>query len=86
MVLLLMSSSSLLTASGVITPLRRVSLSRREMSVSYAPFDAEGVIFGVVDDDENIKQQLNLNTTIFVVDVKVGSLCFPISHRVVVEY
>jgi hypothetical protein len=56
----------------VITPLRRVSLSRREMSVSYAPFDAEGVIFGVVDDDDdkNIKQLLNLST-IFVVDVKV---------------
>jgi hypothetical protein len=70
MVLLLMSSSSLLTASGVITPLRRVSLSRREMSVSYAPFDAEGVIVGVVYDDENIKQLLNLST-IFVVDVKV---------------
>ena len=42
------------------------------MSVSYAPFDAEGVIVGVVDDDddENIKQLLNLST-IFVVDVKV---------------
>ena len=42
------------------------------MSVSYAPFDAEGVIIGVVDDDddENIKQLLNLST-IFVVDVKV---------------
>jgi hypothetical protein len=51
-------------------PLRRVSLSRREMSVSYAPFDAEVVIVGVVDDDENIKQLLNLST-IFVVDVKV---------------
>ena len=47
-------------------------MSRREMSVSYAPFDAEGVIVGVVDDDddENIKQLLNLST-IFVVDVKV---------------
>jgi hypothetical protein len=43
------------TASGMITPLRRVSLSRREMSVSYAPCDAEGVIVGVVDDDENVK-------------------------------
>ena len=40
------------------------------MSVSYAPFDAEGVIVDVVDDDENIKQLLNLST-IFVVDVKV---------------
>jgi len=40
------------------------------MSVSYAPFDAEGVIVGVVDADENIKQLLNL-FTIFVVDVKV---------------
>ena len=40
------------------------------MSVLYAPCDAEGVIFGVVDDDENIKQLLNLST-IFVVDVKV---------------
>ena len=42
------------------------------MSVSYAPFDAEGVIVGVVDDDDdkNIKQLLNLST-IFVVDVKV---------------
>ena len=40
------------------------------MSVSYAPCDAEGVIFDVVDDDENIKQLLNLST-IFVVDVKV---------------
>ena len=42
------------------------------MSVLYAPFDAEGVIVGVVDDDddENIKQLLNLST-IFVVDVKV---------------
>jgi hypothetical protein len=40
------------------------------MSVSYAPCDAEGVIFGVVDDDENIKQLLNLST-IFVVNVKV---------------
>ena len=46
-------------------------MSRREMSVSYAPFDAEGVIVGVVDDDdENIKQLLNLST-IFVVNVKV---------------
>jgi len=57
-------------ASGVITPLRRVSLSRREMSVSYAQCDAEEDIVGVVDDDENIKQLLNLST-IFVVDVKV---------------
>ncbi len=45
-------------------------MSRREMSVSYAPCDAEGVVVGVVDDDENIKQLLNLGTN-FVVDVKV---------------
>ncbi len=32
--------------------------------------DAEEVIIGIVDDDENIKQLLNLST-IFVVDVKV---------------
>jgi hypothetical protein len=57
-------------ASGVITPLRRVSLSQREMSVLYAPCYAEGVIFGVVNDDEYIIQLLNLST-IFVVDVKV---------------
>jgi hypothetical protein len=40
------------------------------MSVLYAPCDDEGVIFGVVDDDDNIKQLLNLST-IVVVDVKV---------------
>ena len=40
------------------------------MSVSYVPCNAEGVIVGIVDDDENIKQLLNLST-IFVVDVKV---------------
>ena len=40
------------------------------MSVLYAPFDAEGVVVGVVNDDENIKQLLNLST-IFVVNVKV---------------
>jgi len=41
------------------------------MSVSYASCDAEeDIIVGVVDDDENIKQLLNLST-IFVVDVKV---------------
>jgi hypothetical protein len=33
-------------------------------------FDTDGVIVGVVDVDENIKQLLNLST-IFVVDVKV---------------
>ncbi len=40
------------------------------MSVSYASCDAEEDIVSVVDDDENIKQLLNLRT-IFVVDVKV---------------
>ena len=40
------------------------------MSVSYASWDAEEEIVGVVDDDENIKQLLNLST-IFVVNVKV---------------
>ncbi len=54
----------------MITPLRRASLSWREISVSYAPCDAEGVIVGVIGDDENIEQLLNLST-IFVVDVKV---------------
>ena len=38
--------------------------------MSYALFDADGVIVGIVDVDENIKQLLNLST-IFVVDVKV---------------
>ena len=63
-------SCSIANNIACVLPLRRVSLSRREMSVSYAPFDAEVVIVGVVDDDENIKQLLNLST-IFVVDVKV---------------
>ena len=57
-------------AFGVITPLRRVSLSRRLISVSYASCDALEVIVGAVDVDGNIKQLLNL-CTIFVVDVKV---------------
>ena len=39
------SSSSLSTASGVITPLSRVSLSRREISVSYAPLLLDVVMF-----------------------------------------
>ena len=43
---------------------------RREMCVSYASSDAEEDIVGVVDDDVNIKQLLNLST-IFVVNVKV---------------
>jgi hypothetical protein len=40
------------------------------MCVSYASSDAEEDIVGVVDDDVNIKQLLNLST-IFVVNVKV---------------
>ena len=40
------------------------------MGISYASSDAEEDIVGVVDDDVNIKQLLNLST-IFVVDVKV---------------
>ena len=40
------------------------------MSVLYAWCDAEEVIVGVVGDDENIKQLLNLST-ISVADVKV---------------
>ncbi len=40
------------------------------MSVSYASCDAEGDILGAVDDDENLKQLLNLST-ISVVNVKV---------------
>jgi hypothetical protein len=45
------------------------------MSVSYASCNAEVDIVGVVDDDENIKQLLNLST-IFVVDVCKGCFIF----------
>jgi hypothetical protein len=64
------SSSSLLMASSMITPLRPVRLSRRLISVLYASCDDLGVIVGAVDVDENIKQLLNLGS-IFVVNVKV---------------
>jgi hypothetical protein len=60
-------SLSLLTASGVITPLRQVSLSQSLMSVSYALFDAEEDIFEV---DWYDKKLLNLRN-IFVFNVKV---------------
>jgi hypothetical protein len=39
-----------------------------ERALSFS--NTEGVIVGIVDDDENIKQLLNLST-IFVVDVNV---------------